>query len=199
MSRRYLVFGLSAVLALSLAVPALGGPSNPIASTSASAKSIALKALRVAKNARRKANNAQSTANNAQSTANSAKTDAANAQTSAEGAQATADSAAAAASAAQASANSANANANSRLISTNLVAGPTSANNGTSPKSDLVLCAAGDRATGGGYIIGGTDSDDEAVDASFSYGDSWFISAQELQGTTPGNWTLQVYVQCASN
>ena len=38
MSKRYTVLGLSVVLALALAVPALGGPTNPIASISASAK-----------------------------------------------------------------------------------------------------------------------------------------------------------------
>jgi len=49
MKKRYTVLGLSLVLALALAVPALGGPSNPIASVSASVKSIANKALKKAK------------------------------------------------------------------------------------------------------------------------------------------------------
>ena len=45
MKSRYTVLFLSLVLALALAVPALGGPTNPIASISASVKSTANKAL----------------------------------------------------------------------------------------------------------------------------------------------------------
>ena len=66
MKARYTIFGLSVFLALALAVPALGGPSNPVAHT-ASALSKAKKAITLA-------NNAQNTANTANSTANSALT-----------------------------------------------------------------------------------------------------------------------------
>ncbi|MBA2546235.1 MAG: hypothetical protein H0V15_05070, partial [Solirubrobacterales bacterium] len=55
------------MLAIALAVPALGGTSNPIATGAASVKQIARKALR-------KANQAQSTANTALATANTANT-----------------------------------------------------------------------------------------------------------------------------
>jgi hypothetical protein len=61
MKRRHLLFGAAAVLALALAVPALGGPSNPIAE----------KALSLTK-VNKKAKNALNTANAAQSSATSA-------------------------------------------------------------------------------------------------------------------------------
>jgi hypothetical protein len=51
---------------LALAVPALGGPSNPIASVSASVKQTATKALKKAKAAQKTANSALSAANSAQ-------------------------------------------------------------------------------------------------------------------------------------
>jgi hypothetical protein len=83
MRRRYIVFGLSATLALALAVPALGGPSNPVASSAASAKKLANKALRKANEANAAAQSAQSTANQALSTAQSAQNAAQSAQTTA--------------------------------------------------------------------------------------------------------------------
>ena len=48
MRKRYTVLGLSAFLAIALAVPALGGPSNPIAHT-ASALKKAKKGIRLAR------------------------------------------------------------------------------------------------------------------------------------------------------
>ena len=59
MKRRYALIALGAVLAMSLAVPALGGPSNPIAE----------KALSLTK-VNKKAKKAQATANNALAVAN---------------------------------------------------------------------------------------------------------------------------------
>src|SRR3979409_1319353 len=94
MKKRYTVLGLSVFLAIALAVPALGGPSNPVAHT-ASALSKAKKAIGLA-------NNAQGTANSALTGANAAKTAAATAQ--------------AAANAAKTAADAANANANTRLL-----------------------------------------------------------------------------------
>ena len=41
MKKRYTVLGLTVVFALALAVPALGGPTNPLASASKSVQSIA--------------------------------------------------------------------------------------------------------------------------------------------------------------
>ncbi|HET7509963.1 MAG TPA: hypothetical protein VFJ65_06915, partial [Solirubrobacterales bacterium] len=72
MSKRYAVLGLSIFLALALAVPALGGPANPVANISASAKSIANKALKKAKAAQQTANAANSAAAAANSAASSA-------------------------------------------------------------------------------------------------------------------------------
>jgi hypothetical protein len=184
MNRRYFVLGLSAVLALSLAVPALGGPSSPIASISGSAKKVAGKALR-------KANAAQSTADQALSTANSANTLANTANTNAKAAQT-------AATAAQASADAANANANTRFNDTTTFNGDPTGNDGTSPKTAAADCPTGQFVTGGGYDIGGTDNADEAVVTESTYGDEWFVSAQEVDGTTPGNWSLTARAVCAS-
>src|SRR3954447_16599806 len=136
MNRRYFVLGLSAVLALSLAVPALGGPSSPIASISGSAKKVAKKALT-------KANAAQSTADQALSAANSANTLANTANNAAKGAQTSADNAKTAATAAQASADAANANANTRFNDTSTFNGVESANDGNSPKQAVADCGTG--------------------------------------------------------
>ena len=65
MKRRNALIGLSAVLALSLVVPALGGPSNPIAEKALSLS----KVNKTAKRAQRTADSAQSAANSAQGTA----------------------------------------------------------------------------------------------------------------------------------
>jgi hypothetical protein len=191
MNRRYLVFGLASLLALSLAVPALGGPSSPIASISGSAKKVAKKALR-------KANAAQATADTALGTANTANTKATQAQNAAGAAQTSADNALAAAQAAQTSADNANANANTRLRDTSTFTSAATANNGDSPKSVTATCPSGSVVTGGGYDIAGTDNDDEAVITESTYGDAWFVSAQEIQGSTPGNWTLTSRAICAS-
>ncbi|HMI80980.1 MAG TPA: hypothetical protein VK480_04265, partial [Solirubrobacterales bacterium] len=158
MKRRYAVLGLSVFLALALAVPALGGPSNPVASISASAKSIAKKALK-------KANAAQSTANNAQSTANTALTEAkkgvsaaAAAQTSANNAQATADSAKKLAEEAGAAAAAANENAESRIQAATQRSDSIAANTETS-KGKTAACLSGEETLGGGFFIGGSNTD----------------------------------------
>jgi hypothetical protein len=144
-TNRLVVFALSAVLALALAVPALGGPGNPVADMSASALTTAKKALKTAKAAQKSAKTAQTTANaaktaaaGAQSTANGASSaansansaagdakaaaaDAANkataAQGSADGAKSTADSAKAAADAAKSAADAAQSAANAAQTS----------------------------------------------------------------------------------
>jgi hypothetical protein len=66
MKRRHLLFGAAAVLALALTVPALGGPSNPIAREALSLTKVNKKA----KNALSTANAAQATASNALGVAN---------------------------------------------------------------------------------------------------------------------------------
>jgi hypothetical protein len=202
MTRRYLVLGLSTVLALSLAVPALGGPGNPVASTAVSAA----QALKKAKKAKQAATAAQATADTALSRADNAQVVAVNAENAAKAADAkavTADNKAtaaqAAAAAAQASANAANANANTRLLDTTTVNGTPTLNDATDSKSATATCPAGDIVTGGGYEIGGTDNADEAVVLESTYGDAWFVGAQEINGTTPGNWSLTARAICGSN
>lgn len=111
MKKRYAVLGLSVFLALALAVPAFGGPSNPIASISASVKSTANKALKKAKSAEKTAKTALSTANAANSAAGTAGSDAKKAQTTASSAQTTANTAQSEAKKAQTTANEAKANA----------------------------------------------------------------------------------------
>jgi hypothetical protein len=80
MKTRYTVLGFSLVLALAMAVPALGGPSNP-----------ASKAALTLQKVNTKAKNALNAANAAQTTANQANTAAAAAQSSANAANANAN------------------------------------------------------------------------------------------------------------
>ena len=175
MNRRYLVFGLASVLALSLVVPALGGPSSPVATVSASAKKIANRALRAANAAQDTANKAQTAANTAQTTANQART---------------------AATAADAKAVAANDNANTRIKDTDTIDGPATANDADNQKNASAVCPPNSFVTGGGYSIGGTDNEDEAVVLEATYGDSWLVGATEIDGSTPGNWSLQARAIC---
>lgn len=184
MKKRYVVLGLSAFLVLALAVPALGGPSNPIADTAANAKKTAKKALKTAQAA-------QNTADNAQNDANSASDDAAAAQTTAAAAQTTADGAQAAATAAQAT-------ADSKLGSTDFVLGTPSVEDASS-KSNTAACPAGTQPTGGGYTIGGSAPQDSTSTFSGSplYGGGWTASAVEQDGQA-GTWTITATAVCAS-
>ena len=84
MKRHYLVFALGALLVVAVAVPALGGSSNPTATVAASAKKQAKKALKKAKLAQQAADAAQGSADAAQGSADTA-------QGSADGAQGSAD------------------------------------------------------------------------------------------------------------
>lgn len=190
MSKRYAVLGLSVVLALALAVPALGGPSNPIASISASAKKIAQKALK-------KANAAQKTANTANETANSALTEAKKGQTEAKVAQSSAASAKATADAAKAAAEKAEANANSRIEGSYANFGEaTETNTSTSKFAGAECDSASDPILGGGFFVGGT-SEQVTVNTSEIdplYGDSWFVGARAISGTP--SWSLQASILC---
>src|SRR6478672_3604120 len=170
MRKRYLVLGLSVLLALALAVPALGGPSNPVAGASATAKAIAQKALKKAKQAQKTANTAKSTANTALSNAAAAQSTANSAQTSADSAQTAAD--------------AANANANTRYKSVGEVSGGATADDTSSPKSAFASCPAGSDPTGGGYSIGGTTPGGAVVTSQHVqfYGGGWFASARTQQG-----------------
>jgi membrane protein involved in colicin uptake len=204
-----MVFGLAVVLALSLAVPALGGPGNPVASISASVKSVANKALKKAKSAQKTANTALSAAEEAktnagkaQTTANEAKTNAGKAQTTANEAKTTANEAKTNAGKAQTTANeaktaaeAAQATANSKFGHTEETFAAPTAENTTATKSELIACPEGRTVTGGGYSIQGT-ANQVTVTLSESYFNSWDVSARAISGFTP-NWGLTVAVQCA--
>lgn len=216
MKNRYLVFGLSIVLALALAVPALGGPTNPVASLSASAKSIANKALKKAKTAQKTAEAAQSAANNAQSTANAADTAAGKAQTTANAAntaagkaQTTADGASTAAKAAQTAANNAQNTANeakttagqakteadAAFTETDFEDGDNVAGSGESAIA-AAGCPTGFEPTGGGFVLLGSDSPKVRVDLNSQYLNGWIVSAENIPGHTGENWELSAAVTC---
>ena len=177
MKKRYIVLGLSAFLALALAVPALGGPSNPIADTAATTKKTAKKALK-------KAKKAQSSADAAQSDANNASDAAAAAQTTADGAQA--------------AANAAQATADSKFGSTASVTSATSAEN-ASDKAATAVCPADTQPTGGGFSLGGSEPEDATAGFSGTaiYGGGWTALANEIDGQA-GTWTISANVRCAS-
>jgi hypothetical protein len=197
MSKRYAVLGLSVVLALALAVPALGGPSNPIASISASVKQTANKALKQSKQAKKLANTASSNAKIAQEAAEGAKTTASGAQTAASGAQTTATGAKKIAEEAKAAAAAANANANSRIEGSYANFGEATETNTTTSKFAGAECdSASDPILGGGFFVGGT-SEQVTVNTSEIdplYGDSWFVGARAISGTP--SWSLQASILC---
>lgn len=198
MSRRYAVLGLSIVFALALAVPALGGPSNPIASTSATVKQTANKALKKAKNAQNTANSALSVANSAQSDAGKAQSDATKALSEAKKAQTSASTAQSSANAAKAAADAANANANTRIKESIQVSESTAAST-TTPKFTSVSCPSGDPVLGGGFSVGGeankvtvTQSEEQL------YGGGWFTDASTINGQGAAEWSLLVVAVCGT-
>jgi hypothetical protein len=198
MRKRYLVLGLSVFLALTLTVPALGGPSNPVAGASATALSIAKKALRKAKRAQSTANTALSNAATAQSTANTAQSDASAAQTTANQAKTAAAAAQTSANNAQTAADAANANANTRFQSVGEFAGGATANDNSTPKSAFADCPAGAGVTGGGYSVGGTSPNSVTVTAQHVqfYGGGWFASGRAISGTP--TWSIVAFAECAT-
>jgi hypothetical protein len=204
MSKRYAVLGLSVVLALALAVPALGGPSNPIASISASVKQTANKALKQSKQAKKLANTASSEAKKAQeaaagaqATADGAKTTASGAQTTALGAQTTATGAKKIAEEAKAAAAAANANANSRIEGSYPNFGEPTETNTTTQKFAGAECnSASDPILSGGFFVGGTSEQVTVTTSEIDplYGDSWFVGARAISGTP--SWSLQASILC---
>ncbi|HEU4393582.1 MAG TPA: hypothetical protein VFR04_08115 [Solirubrobacterales bacterium] len=209
MKKRYAVLGLSIVLALALAVPALGGPSNPIASVSASVKSIANKALKKAKAAQTAANNAQNTANAASGAAAAAQKDATAAQKDATAAQktattaqstattalTTANSAKTAATAAQATADSALASANGKMSGEQFVSGSSVEGSGAS-----VGCPAGKTPTGGGFILGGAEPNAATVISNSQYLNGWLVTSAQIKGVAGSpSWTTAATVMCATS
>lgn len=189
MKRRYAVLGLSVVLALALAVPAMGGPSNPVASVSASAKSIANKALKKAKTAQQTANTANGTANTALAEAKKGVTAAATAQTAANSAQATAN-------AAKKQAEEANTNANSRIKSAVERSASVASSNAIN-KAESAFCEANETVLGGGFFVGGTSSQVTVGSSEHTlYGEGWFVSANAVTGTP--TWSLTAYAMCGT-
>jgi hypothetical protein len=219
MKKRYTVLGLSLVLALALAVPALGGPTNPLATASKGVQSIANKALKKAKAAQKTANAAQSTANSAQSTAttadnaagnakdaastaskaaaaaqstaNGAQTTANSAKTAAANAQGTADAAKTAAAAAQSAADSAKSIAEGKMSGEVHV----EAESG----SGFATCPEGKVPTGGGFIVTGPNANQATVTESTQYLSTWIAAADQIEGTVGTNWDVTATVNCATS
>jgi hypothetical protein len=185
MKKRYVVFGMSVVLAVSLAVPALGGPSNPAATISAGAKKIAKQALKAAQDAQNSANQAQNTATQAQNTANQANTAAQAAQTAANNAQAAAD--------------AAQTTANGKLDDPSFQSGDTDGPNADSTKQSVAICPDGTSVTGGGFVMGGTDPQDAVPTISSSYVNAWIAAGREIGGNTATDWSLSANALCATN
>jgi len=202
MKSRYVVLCLSLVLALALAVPALGGPTNPIASLSATVKQTASKALKKAKAAQKTANAAQSAAGTAQSAADNAQKTANSANAAAKAAQTTANSAGTAAKNAQTTANeaktaasAAQATANGKLGDTFTEFGETGGPNSTTGSAS-VPCPTGSQVTGGGFITSGAGNGEIVPVLNTSYGDAWLVSMKRIPGGTQ-TWSVQAVVVCA--
>jgi uncharacterized phage infection (PIP) family protein YhgE len=212
MRNRYLVLGLSAFLALALAVPALGGPGNPVSSGATALKDTASKALKKAKkanakakaaqsaaaNAQATADKAQSDANNAQSSANGAQTTADGAQTAAEAAKAAADAAQASANAAQSSADAAQATANTKFDSVSNVEGSPSPSNNGDKSIVFATCPAGTAMSGGGYIVSGAGGVDAVPQLNTGYVNSWALTALDA-GNSASNWSIAASARCLDN
>jgi membrane protein involved in colicin uptake len=207
MKKRYIVLGLSLVLALALSVPALGGPSNPIASVSASVKSIANKALKKAKTAQTTAESAQSTANSASSAAADAQKDAAAAQktgTAAQGtantALTTANAAKAAAATAQTAANGAKATADAAQATANSkMSGEVQVEGEAGTTFGIAGCPSGKVPTGGGFIITGANNNSATVTESTQYGSAWIVFAEQINGVAGTSWGTVATVNCATS
>jgi hypothetical protein len=205
MKKRYVVLGLSLVFALALAVPAFGGPTNPIATGSATIKSVANKALKTAKKAQKTANTALSTANSANSAANTADSDAKKASTAAGAAQATANTANTAANSAQATANAAKsaaaaaeANAKTRVSNSTESLGVTSVKDTTRSKTSSAVCEASQVVLGGGYFVtGGEEEVTVTSNNNELYGHGWFATGSSIKGDTP-NWSITSIVMCGT-
>jgi trimeric autotransporter adhesin len=183
--KRYLVLGLSCFLALALAVPALGGPSNPLATTSVSAKKLAKQAKKAAAEALAAANAAQTSANNALQQAQGAQSSANQAQNTATQAQNTANEALA----------EAQTNTGTKLGLQD-VQGPGSANDSDSPKQDLVVCPAGkDIVSGQGIITSQTNATPVALTGVIRFYEANLATGREVVATAQ-NWQITAQGTC---
>jgi membrane protein involved in colicin uptake len=194
---RFMILGLASFLAVALAVPALGGPSNPVADGAASAKKTATKALKQARKAKTLAKNAQTSADSAQATADAAQTSANDANTAAGNAQTTADAATTAAADAQTAADAAQATADSKFGSINNVEGDPSPSDNSDKSLIFATCSGDDAATGGGFIVSGTGANDSHVTFNSGYIDSWGVAAED-GGSNASNWSITPTVRCAA-
>jgi hypothetical protein len=200
---RHVVFGLGVVLALAMAVPALGGPLNLRASGGISkVKRQVKQALIAATSAQRLAAGAQSTANEAQGTASGAQNAAGAAKAAANAAQGvanaalgragTAETAAAAAGdkadAATKKAQEAFDTANARVEGT---VQRSASKTGGGVQSVLVTCPEGMSISGGGYSTSGTLV---APLVSEPEGNGWSVIAAAAPGA--GSFRLTAWAVC---
>jgi hypothetical protein len=181
---RYFLLGITGVLAISMAVPAFGGPSNPIASSAKKGKNLAKRALNAANAAQDTANKAQTTANTALTTANTAKTTADKAQTDA--------------TAAKTAAAAAQATANSKLGQPTTLTGDVSASNATDSKQIISTCPATQpNLLSGGYIMTGTATNDLTATTNTPYGSSWITTVEEGDAVATA-WGVTGLIQCSA-
>jgi membrane protein involved in colicin uptake len=212
MKKRYTVLGLSLVLALALAVPAMGGPTNPLAGASKSVQSIANQALKKAKAAQKTANAAQATANTAsssataangaadkaQTTATAAQKSATAAQTTANTAKSTADTALVTANAAKTAAATAQSSANSaKALAESKMSGEVHVEAATGTPS--VGCPTGKVPTGGGFVVLGANNNSATVTESTQYLNAWIVNAEQINGVAGTSWEITATVNCATS
>jgi membrane protein involved in colicin uptake len=204
MGKRYVVFGASLLLALSLAVPAFGGPSNPVSKAAVSAK----RALKVAKQARRKATIALNAAKGAQTSANQAETDAqkgitdaATAQAKANQAETDAQTGITNAATAQTAANNAQTTANSKMSGGGVLVNGTISGGAAATQNSGATCPSAHQVvTGGGFSLGGTHANEATVTANQEfYQNSWFTTARTINGQADNDWTIQAEATCATD
>jgi hypothetical protein len=208
MKRRYVVLSLAAVLALALAVPAFGGPTN-IVSALTKVKKTANKALKQAQAANTAAAAAQATATGAQTdataagkaaktaqtTANDGLTQAKAAQTTANTALGTANAAKTEAATAKAAADAAQATANAKFGSTQFVEGETSADATSAAALSFAFCPAGSQVTGGGYVTGGAGNHEVVPIIDSAYGNAWLADLQRIPGGA-SSWHVTANAIC---
>jgi hypothetical protein len=219
MKKRYAVLGLSVVLALALAVPAFGGPTNPLAKATSSIKKTANKALKTAKAAQTTATAAQAAATAASTEAQAANKEAGKALTEAKkgvtaaaAAQSTANTANGTANSAKtlatesktlateakAAAAAAEANANTRIKESQEIVGEPSAENTTAVKFESAACGPGTVILGGGYFVGGESSKVTVYESTEAlYGGGWFAAGSTINGQT-ANWKITAVAMCGT-
>jgi membrane protein involved in colicin uptake len=196
MKRRYALFGMTALLAVALTVPAFGGPDNPVADTFASAKSTAKKALKKAKQANKAAKTAQTTADGAQGSADAAQAAADTAQTSANTAQTSADTAQTTADNAGTAAAAAQATADAKYGTMEAVFGDSVGPDGATSKLAFATCPGASSPTGGGFAVSGGTQGTLTPVLSSSYLGAWTTRAVVINGEANASWSLQANVEC---